>query len=59
MMFAGKMFQESVESVQVKTEPDPGDDIKPASRRGVGVIDSDDDVSVDQAAPTGPEVPRR
>ena len=35
------MFQESVETVEVKTEP--ADDIKPASRRGVGVIDSDDD----------------
>ena len=42
-MFAGRMFQESVESVEVKTELDTGDDIKPASRRGVGVIDSDDD----------------
>ena len=39
-MFAGKMFQESVESVEVKAEPD---DIKPASRRGVGVIESDEE----------------
>ena len=41
-MFPGKIFQES-ELVSVKTEPASSEAIKPTTRRGVGVIDSDDD----------------
>ena len=41
------MFEESVEPVEVKTEPDTGEDIKPASRRGVAVIESDEEDEAD------------
>ena len=59
LMFAGKMFQETEERVEVKTEPDTGDEIKPASRRGVGVIESDeeDEADPDDVKPPLVQVP--
>lgn len=46
--FVGKIFQEPV---SVKTEPESSGDIKPTTRRGVGVIDSDDDEDSDVKPP--------